>query len=129
MAALVLLAGGLSAHAQAARDLRPSDTETDGLVHEQRQFGLRLLLHKPSAPDSLQRLLCRNPEITLCRASWLRSWDGLTPLILLGMPALRSRLTLPPWHVVQPARRDATIQVVRLGHPEHESSWVAQGVM
>ena len=126
MTALVLLAGGLSAHAQLDCDLWPPDTETDGVVHEQCQLGLRLQLHEPGAPDSLQRLLCRGSGITLCRASWLRSWNGLAPLIVLDMPALLSRLTLPSWHVVQPARRDTAIQIVRLGHPEHDSSWMAQ---
>jgi hypothetical protein len=96
------------------------------VVHKQCQLGLRLPLHEPGAPDSLQRLLCGGPGITLCWASWLRSWNGLAPLIVLDMPALLSRLTLPSWHVVQPARRDTAIQIVRLGHPEHDSSWMAQ---
>jgi hypothetical protein len=118
VAAPVLLAGGLPAHAQLACDLRPSDTETDGVIHQQRELGLRLLLREPGAPDSLQRLLCRSPENTLRRASWVRSWGSLPLLILPEMPVPPRRLPLSLWHVVQTARREATTQLVWPGQPE-----------
>jgi hypothetical protein len=112
MAALEVLAGGLPTHAQSACDLRPSDAEADGVLHERRQLGLRLLLHDPDARDSLQQLLRGHLGNTRRRACSLCLW-GLALLILLRLPRFRARLTLPPWHAVQRARPDATIQVVQ----------------
>jgi hypothetical protein len=71
MAALVVLAGTLPVHAKPAGDLRPSDAEADGMVHEERQLGLRLLLHDPDPPDSLQHLLRGHAGHTPRQAWWL----------------------------------------------------------
>jgi hypothetical protein len=81
------------------------------MIHEQRQLGLRLLMYDPDASDVLQHLVRGHPGNMLRRAWWPCRW-GMAPLIPLRLPGLRTRLTLPPWHALQPARRDATVQAV-----------------
>jgi hypothetical protein len=68
VAALVMLAGRLSGHAKPGSDLRPSDAQADGVIDQNREFRLRLLLRNPGARDPLQHLGRGNPGDSLRQA-------------------------------------------------------------
>jgi hypothetical protein len=56
MAALILLAGCLSGHAELGGDFRPPNAQLDSVIDERRKFRLCLPLVSPGAADLLQRL-------------------------------------------------------------------------
>jgi hypothetical protein len=56
VAALVVLAGRLSGHAQSGGDLRPSDAQADSVVDQDRKFRLCFLLRGLGILDPLKHL-------------------------------------------------------------------------
>ncbi len=99
VATLVMLAGRLPGHAEPSGDLRPSDAQADGMVDQDREFGLCLFLREPSALDLLQYLRWGHPRNPLRQHRWFR-WRLVPPiwLHLLGSP---TRLALRPSHTIQ----------------------------
>jgi hypothetical protein len=87
VAALIVLAGCLPGHAKLGGDLRPSDAEADGVVHQCRKLRLCLLLRNPGSPDPLQHLRTRHPGDRMCLARWFR-WCW--PPVWLCLPGPRA---------------------------------------
>jgi hypothetical protein len=71
VAALVVLAGRLPAHAELGGDLRPSDAQVYGLVDQRSEFRLGLLLCDSGVPDLLKHL-GSGRNIPRGQARWLR---------------------------------------------------------
>jgi hypothetical protein len=65
VAALVVLACRLPAHAEPIRDLRPADAQADSVVDEHGQFTLRFLLCNVDTSDPLQDLSGGHPGNSL----------------------------------------------------------------
>jgi len=101
VAALVVLAGRLSGHAQSGGDLRPSDAQDDSVVDQDPQLRLCFLLRGPRVLDPLKHLGRRQAGNPLRRAWRLRG--SLLPLTLVYLPGFRLRSPLRPCHVVQHA--------------------------
>jgi hypothetical protein len=99
MAALVVLAGRLPGDAKTGGDLRPPDAHVDRLIHQYREFGIRLLPGESGAFDLLQHLGWGQLEIPLRRVWLFRSCVG--PPRGLYMPDFR--LAFGPAHVLQHA--------------------------
>lgn len=68
VATLVVLAGRLSGHAKPGGDLWPPDAQADGVIDQNREFRLRLLLRDPGARDLLQHLGWGHPGDSLRQA-------------------------------------------------------------
>jgi hypothetical protein len=101
VAALVLLARRLPAHAQPGGDLRPREAETDSVVDQHREFGLGLSLCNPRLFNPFQHLGGRHPGT---RFAWPGGcFGGLLLSARLHLPGSRSRSALRPSHALKDA--------------------------
>lgn len=92
-----MLAGGLPAHIELSRDLRPADAQADSMVDEHGQLGLRLLLRGSDTSDPLQDLDGGHPRHLLRKALGLRR-RCLPRSARMGLLGLRAGPTLRLGH-------------------------------
>jgi len=101
VAALVLLAGGLSGHAKLCGDLRPPDAQDYALGAQRSELRLGLLLRNSGVPDLFKHLGGSGRSIPRGQFRWLHWWPPRRGWMRsLGS---RYRLALSPAHVIEDA--------------------------